>query len=77
MTLARTTTKTAQPATCLMVIMLSVALVMAPNLRLTQNNDSEVAEQDIATSDQTLSPIAGTNFRSMLTAFYEVEIQVV
>lgn len=62
MTLARTTTKTAQPATCLMVIMLSVALVMAPNLRLTQNNENEVAEQDISTSDHNLSPIAGYYF---------------
>lgn len=66
MTLARTSTKTAQPATCLMVIMLSVALVMAPNLRLTQNNESEVSEQDISTPDQGLTPIAGRT-RSLLS----------
>lgn len=59
MTLARTTTKTAQPATCLMVIMLSVALVMAPNLRLTQNSENEVTEQDISVPEQNLIPIAG------------------
>ncbi|KAL0271832.1 UNVERIFIED_CONTAM: hypothetical protein PYX00_008802 [Menopon gallinae] len=63
-TLARSTTKTAQPATCLMVLLLSVALVMAPNLRLNQNSDNEMSEQDIP--DSSLTPIAGRS-RSLLS----------
>ena len=58
LTLAKTTTKTAQPATCLMVIMLSVALIMAPNLRITQNNENDIGDQEV--SDKTLQPVAGT-----------------
>lgn len=57
LTLAKTTTKTAQPATCLMVIMLSVALIMAPSLRITQNNENEMGDQEV--SDNTVQPVAG------------------
>jgi len=58
-TLAKTTTKTAQPATCLMVLMLSVALIMAPNLRLTQNTESEIPETDNSVTENNLSPVKG------------------
>lgn len=47
MLLAKGTNKTAQPATCLMVLLLSMALVAAPNLRLGQNQlakDLEIPE---------------------------------
>ncbi|KAK6631434.1 hypothetical protein RUM44_005961 [Polyplax serrata] len=64
LTLAKTTTKTAQPATCLMVIMLSVALIMAPSLRITQNNENEMGDQEV--SDNTVQPVAGRT-RSLLS----------
>lgn len=43
---ARGTAQTAQPATCLMVLVLSLALVMAPNLRsrAINNKDLEIPE---------------------------------
>lgn len=69
LTLAKTTTKTAQPATCLMVIMLSVALIMAPSLRLTQNNDNEVRDKEV--SDKSLEPVAGKYLISFIN-FFEV-----
>lgn len=43
--LSKGTNKTAQPTTCLMVLLLSLALVAAPNLKLGQNaKDTELAE---------------------------------
>lgn len=42
-----------------MVIMLSVALIMAPSLRLTQNNESEVGDQEVSDNNK-LQPVAGT-----------------
>jgi len=61
-TLAGKTNKTAQPATCLLVLILSVALVMAPNLRISQPTESELmnVEQD-ALNEKTVPPIAGMN----------------
>ena len=60
--LARGTTKTAQPATCLMVLLLSMALVMAPNLRLNQgspaSSDSQ-KDQDLSQSKNKVAPLAG------------------
>lgn len=47
MLLAKGTSKTAQPATCLMVLLLSMALIAAPNLRLGKNaisKDLEIPE---------------------------------
>lgn len=44
MLLTKGTNKTAQPATCLMVLLLSMALIAAPNLRLGQNNLSKDLE---------------------------------
>ena len=60
--LARGTAKTAQPATCLMVLLLSMALVMAPNLKLNQNTTSSgktTTEQDLTQSENKMTPIAG------------------
>lgn len=43
--LSKGTNKTAQPATCLMVLLLSLALVAVPNLKLGQNaKDTELAD---------------------------------
>lgn len=43
--LTKGTSKTAQPATCLMVLLLSLALVAVPNLKLGQNaKESELAD---------------------------------
>lgn len=43
--LSKGTNKTAQPTTCLMVLLLSLALIAAPNLKLGQNGkDSELAD---------------------------------
>lgn len=42
--LARGSSKTAQPATCLMVLLLSLALVAVPNLKLGKN----ISEKDLA-----------------------------
>lgn len=44
MLLTKGTNKTAQPATCLMVLLLSMALIAAPNLRLGQNSLSKDLE---------------------------------
>lgn len=44
MLLAKGTSKTAQPATCLMVLLLSMALIAAPNLRLGNNSTSKDLE---------------------------------
>lgn len=60
--LAYGTAKTAQPATCLMVLLLSMALVMAPNLRLNQsspsNSDSQ-KDQDLSHPEDKVTPLAG------------------
>ncbi|XP_063215597.1 cyclic AMP-responsive element-binding protein 3-like protein 4 isoform X1 [Bacillus rossius redtenbacheri] len=60
-------TKTAQPATCLMVLLLSMALVMVPNLRLGAEPGSELAqaESDAAVPETAQPPIAGRT-RSLL-----------
>lgn len=60
--LARGTAKTAQPATCLMVLLLSMALVMAPNLRLNQSSPSSSdtqTDQDISQPENKVAPLAG------------------
>jgi len=60
--LARGTAKTAQPATCLMVLLLSMALVMAPNLRLNQSSPSSSDSQndkDLSQSENKVAPLAG------------------
>ncbi|XP_069697342.1 cyclic AMP-responsive element-binding protein 3-like protein 1 [Periplaneta americana] len=60
--LARGTAKTAQPATCLMVLLLSMALVMAPNLRLNQNSPSNTEgqkDQDLSQSESKMAPLGG------------------
>lgn len=44
MLLTKGTNKTAQPATCLMVLLLSMALIAAPNLRLNNSNISKDLE---------------------------------
>lgn len=45
--LTKGTSKTAQPATCLMVLLLSMALIAAPNLKLGNNKDIAGAASDI------------------------------
>jgi len=60
--LARGTAKTAQPATCLMVLLLSMALVMAPNLRLNQSSPSNPdtqKDQDLSQPENKMAPLAG------------------
>jgi len=60
--LARGTAKTAQPATCLMVLLLSMALVMAPNLRLNQSSPSgsdSQKDKDLSQSENKVAPLAG------------------
>lgn len=60
--LARGTGKAAQPATCLMVLLLSMALVMAPNLRLNQSSPSSSDSQkdkDLSQSENKVAPLAG------------------
>ncbi|PSN31313.1 hypothetical protein C0J52_14622 [Blattella germanica] len=66
--LARGTAKTAQPATCLMVLLLSMALVMAPNLRLNQQNSSPSSEssQKEQQSESKMTPLSGRTTRSLL-----------
>ncbi|XP_057323834.1 cyclic AMP-responsive element-binding protein 3-like protein 2 [Microplitis mediator] len=54
--------KNAQPATCLMVLLLSLALVAVPNLRPHSNNSSELRKQE---SKPITPPLAGRS-RSLL-----------
>nr|CAD7408642.1 unnamed protein product [Timema cristinae] len=70
--LSRGTAKTAQPATCLMVLMLSMALVMMPSLRPNGTTHSQTSaemspDQDIniPSESSSLPPIAGRS-RSLL-----------
>lgn len=59
---ARGTTQTAQPATCLMVLMLSLALVMAPNLRHARS----ATNRDLSLPEgESKNPLAGRS-RSLL-----------
>lgn len=58
---ARSTAQTAQPATCLMVLVLSLALIMAPNLR----NSRAATQRDLEIPDQKNTPLAGRS-RSLL-----------
>lgn len=49
--LTKTTGKTAQPATCLMILLLSMALVAVPNLNLKLDNKSgAISAKDLATA---------------------------
>lgn len=54
--LAKGTSKTAQPATCLMVLLLSMALIAAPNLKLGGNKDMTTSdilmEENVATQNR-------------------------
>lgn len=54
MLLAKGTNKTAQPATCLMVLLLSMALVAAPNLRLGKNQLAKELEIPETMEEQNL-----------------------
>lgn len=61
---ARSTAKSVQPATCLMVLLLSLALVMAPNLRPGAKPDlSDLTEMSEQSSDRdgTSSVVAGAS----------------
>lgn len=72
--LAGKNTKTAQPATCLLVLILSVALVMAPNLRLSQTPEIENVDQDaVALADKGLS---SGRTRSLLSSETVIEDEV-
>lgn len=48
--LTKTTGKTAQPATCLMILLLSMALVAVPNLNLKLDNKGGISAKDLATA---------------------------
>jgi hypothetical protein len=48
--LTKTSGKTAQPATCLMILLLSMALVAVPNLNLKLDNKSAISAKDLATA---------------------------
>lgn len=58
---AKSTAQTAQPATCLMVLVLSLALIMAPNLR----NSRAATQKDLDIPDSKNTPLAGRS-RSLL-----------
>lgn len=58
---ARSTAQTAQPATCLMVLVLSLALIMAPNLR----NSRTATSKDLEVPGPKNTPLAGRT-RSLL-----------
>lgn len=47
--LTKTSGKTAQPATCLMILLLSMALVAVPNLNLKLENKGAISAKDLAT----------------------------
>lgn len=50
--LAKSTGKTAQPATCLLILLMSVALVTLPNLKLSKETGGHVNELAAAFGDQ-------------------------
>ncbi|PNF32454.1 hypothetical protein B7P43_G04887 [Cryptotermes secundus] len=53
---------TAQPATCLMVLLLSMAFIIAPNLRLNQSSSSNYdgqKDQDLSQPENKMAPLAG------------------
>lgn len=62
--LARSTAKTVQPATCLMVLLLSMALVMAPNMKLNKNNilGSNDQSDETSVSESEEVPVKGEKF---------------
>lgn len=66
MLLSRGTSKTAQPATCLMILLLSMALVALPNMKLGQNKTAEL--ESIFNSEDT---VAQQNRRNLLFDFKE------
>lgn len=55
----RGSAQTTQPATCLMVLVLSLALVMAPNLRNSQSRPATDNDLDLPATAGTHSPLAG------------------
>lgn len=48
--LTKTSGKTAQPATCLMILLLSMALVAVPNLNLKLDKQGAISAKDLATA---------------------------
>ncbi len=66
MLLSRSTSKTAQPATCLMILLLSMALVALPNMKLGQHKNTEL--ESIFNSEET---VAQQNRRNLLFDFKE------
>jgi cyclic AMP-responsive element-binding protein 3 len=65
MLLSRSTSKTSQPATCLMILLLSMALVALPNMKLGQNKSADLAS--ILSEDT----VAQQNRRNLLFDFKE------
>ncbi|XP_043280448.1 cyclic AMP-responsive element-binding protein 3-like protein 4 isoform X2 [Venturia canescens] len=68
--------KSAQPATCLMVLLLSLALVAAPSLRPHSNNNSanELASRDTEQPEK-MPPIAGRSRSLLHTKQLDDELQ--
>lgn len=50
MLLTKSSGKTAQPATCLMILLLSMALVAVPNLNLKMDNNGPIIAKDLASA---------------------------
>ncbi|XP_059485401.1 cyclic AMP-responsive element-binding protein 3-like protein 2 [Neocloeon triangulifer] len=62
-----------QPATCLMVLLLSLALVVVPNMRPNQNSTSTAVDEatsDLLSGGEKLPPVAGRS-RTLLFNKYE------
>lgn len=62
--------KSAQPATCLMVLLLSLALVAVPNLRPHSNSNNELAQEQ--EQPEKMPPLAG-KFRIFLSSLANEE----